>query len=95
MQSLLLLLFVWLLGLLAPAIQDRIRQKYRAAELRNAITLELNVTVRQLAKLRAGYFTGAPGAVPTGHKLQAFHARIASSPETCRSLGTPRLEGSQ
>jgi hypothetical protein len=42
MQSLLLVLFGWLLGLLAPAIQDRIRQKYRANELRNAIKGELN-----------------------------------------------------
>jgi hypothetical protein len=42
MQPLLLVLFGWLLGLLAPAIQDRIRQKYRADELRKAITVELN-----------------------------------------------------
>lgn len=42
MQSLLLVLFGWLLGLLAPAIQDRIRQKYRAGELCNAIKGELN-----------------------------------------------------
>src|SRR5450759_2762978 len=42
MQSLLLVLFGWLLGLLAPAIQERIRQKYRADELRNAIAVELN-----------------------------------------------------
>ena len=42
MQSLLLVLFGWLLGLLAPAIQGRIRRKYRAGELRNAITVELN-----------------------------------------------------
>lgn len=42
MQSLLLVVFGWLLGLLAPAIQDRIRQKYRAGELRNAITGEMN-----------------------------------------------------
>jgi hypothetical protein len=42
MQSLLLVLFGWLLGLLAPAIQDRIRQKYRAGELRNAIKGEFN-----------------------------------------------------
>ena len=42
MQPVLLVLFGWLLGLLAPAIQDRIRQKYRAAELRKAITVELN-----------------------------------------------------
>src|ERR1035437_5389346 len=42
MQSLLLILFGWLLGLLAPAIQNRIRRKYRADELRNAIMVELN-----------------------------------------------------
>jgi hypothetical protein len=42
MQSLLLVRFGWLLGLLAPAIQDRIRRKYRAGELRNAIAVELN-----------------------------------------------------
>ena len=42
MQSLLLVLFGWLLGLLAPAIQERIRKKYRADELRNAISVELN-----------------------------------------------------
>lgn len=42
MQSLLLVLFGWLLGLLAPAIQDRIRQKYRAGELRQAIKVELD-----------------------------------------------------
>jgi hypothetical protein len=40
-QALLLVLFGWLLGLLAPAIQDRIRQNYRAGELRKAIMLEL------------------------------------------------------
>ena len=42
MQPLLLVLFGWLLGLLAPAIQDRIRRKYRAGELRTAITAELS-----------------------------------------------------
>ena len=42
MQSLLLVVFGWLLGLLAPAIQDRIRQKYRAGELRSAIAGELS-----------------------------------------------------
>jgi hypothetical protein len=42
MQSVLLVLFGWLLGLLAPAIQDRIRQKYRAGELGNAIKGELS-----------------------------------------------------
>ena len=41
MELILLVLFGWLLGLLAPPIQDRIRQKYRARELRVALMSEL------------------------------------------------------
>jgi hypothetical protein len=39
---LLLILFGWLLGLLAPAIQNRIRSHYRANELKQALLAEMS-----------------------------------------------------
>ena len=41
MEQLLLISFGWLLGLLAPAIQKKIGQRYRANELKEAIVAEL------------------------------------------------------
>src|SRR5262249_47250108 len=42
LEQLLYILFGWLLGLLAPAIVERIRKNYRRAELTLAIKAELH-----------------------------------------------------